>query len=129
MRQVTLREFRTRGLKALDPDGGRGVVVLCNRQGPAFFLVTVQPGDLEAQGRELLRAQAKASLRAWQLQAKVLGMDQMSDEDIEAEINASRKDRRAARVTGNPKDYPVEIRQGTNLFNAREFLERYRSRD
>lgn len=97
MRQVPLREFRTRGLKALGPDEGQGVVVLCNRQGPAFFLVTVQPGDLEAQGRELLRAQAKASLRAWQLQAKVLGMDQMSDEDIEAEINASREDRRATR--------------------------------
>jgi len=35
----------------------------------------------------------------------------------------------ATLVTGNLKDYPVEIRQGTNLFNAREFLERYRSRD
>jgi len=101
MRQLPLREFRTRGLKALGPDEGQGVVILCNRQGPAFFLVTVQPGDLEAQGRELLRAQAKASLRAWQLRAKALGLEQMTDEEIDAEVKASRAERRASGKSGS----------------------------
>lgn len=94
MRQVALREFRTRGLKALGPEAGQGVVILSNRTGPAYFLVPVQPGDLEAQGRELLRAQAKASLRAWQLRAQVLGLDQMSDQEIDTEVQATRVERR-----------------------------------
>jgi hypothetical protein len=91
---VALREFRTRGLKALGPDEGQGLVILSNRSGPAYFLVPVQPGDLEAQGRELLRAQAKASLRAWQLRAQTLGLDQMSDQEIDAEVKAARAERR-----------------------------------
>jgi hypothetical protein len=97
VRQVPLREFRTRGVKALGPDEGQDLVILSNRQGPAYFLVPVQPGDLESQGRELLRAQAKASLRAWQLRARELGMDQMTDQEIAAEVLASRQVRRLAR--------------------------------
>ena len=97
MRQVALREFRTRGVKALGQDEGQGLVVLSGRQGPVFFLVPVQPGDLESQGRELLRAQAKASLRAWQLRAQALGLDRLSDEEIDAEIKASRTERQLGR--------------------------------
>ena len=97
MRQVPLREFRTRGAKALGPDEGQGVVILSNRQGPAYFWVPVQPGDLESQGRELCKAQAKASLRAWQLRARELGLDQMSDQEIDAEIKAARAERHMTR--------------------------------
>ena len=97
MRQVALREFRTRGAKALGPDEGQGLVILSDRRGPAYFLVPVQPGDLEAQGRELLRAQAKASLRAWQLRARELGLDQLTDQEIDAEVKASRLARKASR--------------------------------
>jgi hypothetical protein len=97
MRQVPLREFRTRGAKALGQDEGQGVVILSNRQGPAYFLVPVQPGDLESQGRELCKAQAKASLRAWQLRARELGLDQMSDQEIDAEIKAARAERHLTR--------------------------------
>jgi hypothetical protein len=97
VRQVPLREFRTRGAKALGSEEGQGMVILSNRQGPAYFLVPVQPGDLEAQGRELLRAQAKASLRAWQLRARELGLDQMTDQQIDSEIKASRQERHLTR--------------------------------
>jgi len=97
VRQVPLREFRTRGVKALGPEEGQGLVILSNRQGPAYFLVPVQPGDLESQGRELLRAQAKASLRAWQMRARELGLDRMTDEEIDAEITAYREERRLLR--------------------------------
>jgi hypothetical protein len=93
VRQIPLREFRTRGVKALGPDAGQSLIILANRQGPAYFLVPVQPGDLEAQCRELLRAQAKASLRAWQLKARELGLDQMTELEIEAEVAASRVER------------------------------------
>ena len=93
MRQVPLREFRTRGVKALGPAEGQDLIVLSGRQGPAFFLIPVLAGDLEAQGRELLRAQAKANLRAWQARARELGVDQMSPQEIESEIQAARLER------------------------------------
>jgi len=94
MRQVALREFRTRGAKALGDGDGQELVLLAGRQGPVYFLVPVVPGDLENQGKELLRAQAKANLRAWQDRARELGLDRMTPEAIEAEIKASRAERR-----------------------------------
>src|ERR1700761_2677063 len=67
MRQVSLREFRTRGSKALQavPDGE--TVLLAGQDGPAYFLIPVM-GDVVAEDRELRRAMAKASLRkGWRL--------------------------------------------------------------
>ena len=49
-RQVPLRDFRTRGVKALGEDDGQDLIVLPGRQGPLCFLVAVLPGDLEAEG-------------------------------------------------------------------------------
>jgi antitoxin (DNA-binding transcriptional repressor) of toxin-antitoxin stability system len=89
MRQVSLREFRTRGAKVLEnlPEGE--TVLLAGQQGPAYFLVPVL-GDVALQDRELRRAIAKASLReSWRL-AKEAGLDQMSDEEIEGEIAQAR---------------------------------------
>lgn len=99
MRQVPLREFRTRGVKALGGPEGQDLIVLSGRQGPVYFLVPVLAGDLEAQGRELLRAQAKANLRAWQMRARELGMDRMSPEEIDAEVKAYRAERRKKTLT------------------------------
>lgn len=67
---------------------GQNLVILSNRQGPTYFL---QPRDLEAQ--------AKANLRAYQMQAKELGLDKMSDAEIDAEIQASREECRAPNAT------------------------------
>jgi antitoxin (DNA-binding transcriptional repressor) of toxin-antitoxin stability system len=89
MRQVSLREFRTRGAKALEglPEGE--TILLAGQQGPAYFLVPVL-GDVALQDRELRRAIAKASLReSWRL-AKEAGLDQMTDEEIEQEIAQTR---------------------------------------
>lgn len=88
MHQVSLREFRTRGAKALEtvPDGE--TVLLAGQNGPAYFLVPVL-GDVVLEDRELRRAMAKASLRKnWRLAeaAKV----HLSDEDIDREIDQAR---------------------------------------
>lgn len=48
---------------------------------------------------ELLRAQTKANLRAYQMQAGEWGHDQMSDEEIEDEIRAAREARRNHSIT------------------------------
>jgi antitoxin (DNA-binding transcriptional repressor) of toxin-antitoxin stability system len=88
MRQVSLREFRTRGSKALEavPDGE--TVLLAGQNGPAYFLIPVL-GDVTIEDRELRRAMAKASLRkSWRL-AEASGKD-MSEDEIEREISQVR---------------------------------------
>ncbi len=85
MRQVSLREFRTRGAKALEAVPKGETVLLSGQQGPAYFLVPVL-GDVALEDRELRRALAKASLQeSWRL-AEESGVNQMSEDEIEREI-------------------------------------------
>lgn len=87
MRQVSLREFRTRGAKALQDVPAGETALLVGQDGPAYFLVPVF-GDVIQEDRELRLAMAKASLRqGWKI-AREIG--EMSDEEIEAEIEESR---------------------------------------
>lgn len=85
MRQVSLREFRTRGAKALGEVPHGETVLLAGQQGPAYFLVPVF-GDVVAEDKELRRAMAKASLRRSWRRAEALGLDGTSDEEIAREI-------------------------------------------
>jgi antitoxin (DNA-binding transcriptional repressor) of toxin-antitoxin stability system len=88
MRQVSLREFRTRGTKALEdvPDGE--TVLLAGQKGPAYFLVPVL-GDVVLEDRELRRAMAKASLRNnWRLAEAAAPA--LSDAEIDREIDQVR---------------------------------------
>ena len=90
MRQVSLREFRTRGVKALAAVPKGETVLLAGQQGPAYFLVPVY-GDVAAEEREIRRVMARASLReSWRLAEKY----PISDEEIEQEIQAARAERR-----------------------------------
>ena len=90
MRQVSLREFRTRGAKAL-ADVPRGeTTLLVGQSAPAFFLVPVL-GDVIKQDKDLRRAMALASLReGWRL-AEASGANLITEEEIEAEIDAVRR--------------------------------------
>jgi len=91
MRQVSLREFRTRGVKALAAVPQGETILLAGQQGPAYFLVPVL-GDVALQDLELRRAMAQASLReSWRLAEKF----PISDEEIEQEIDAVRTERLA----------------------------------
>jgi antitoxin (DNA-binding transcriptional repressor) of toxin-antitoxin stability system len=93
MRQVSLREFRTRGAKALESVPIGETVLLSGQQGPAYFLVPVL-GDVALEDRELRRAMAKASLReSWRL-AEETGLSQMSNDEIDREIDQVRTARR-----------------------------------
>jgi len=89
MRQVSLREFRTRGVKVLSEVPAGETTLLVGQNGPAFFLVPVV-GDVAKQDRELRRAMALASLReGWRL-AEESGASLASDGEIEAEIDRIR---------------------------------------
>jgi len=89
MRQISLREFRTRGSKALEAVPPGETVLLSGQDGPAYFLVPVL-GDVASQDRELRRANAKASLREGWRSAKASGIDQTSAEEINREIDRIR---------------------------------------
>ena len=93
MRQVSLREFRTRGAKALKAVPKNETVLLAGQQGPAFFLVPVM-GDIAAQDLDLRRAIARASLRESAVAAAGFPI---TDEEIEQEIQAVPGAERAAR--------------------------------
>lgn len=93
MRQISLREFRTRGTKALESVPQGETILLSGQQGPAYFLVPVL-GDVAMEDRELRRAMAKSSLRESWLHAKATGLDQMDEEGIANEIKQVRKVRK-----------------------------------
>jgi antitoxin (DNA-binding transcriptional repressor) of toxin-antitoxin stability system len=97
MREVSLREFRTRGAKALEAVPEGEVVLLSGQQGPAYYLVPVK-GDLAVGDRELRRAMAITSLEESWRQARVKGYDKLSSVEINAEISRVRKRSRAART-------------------------------
>ncbi len=91
MRHVSLREFRTRGAKALERVPQGETTLLVGQNGPAYFLVPVF-GDVIKEDRELRRAMALASLReGWRL-AEAVG--EISDEEIDEEISQVRASRR-----------------------------------
>jgi antitoxin (DNA-binding transcriptional repressor) of toxin-antitoxin stability system len=89
MRQVSLREFRTRGQSALKDVPAGETALLVGQNGPAFFLVPVL-GDLALQEQDLQRALAKASLREDQRLAREAGVDQTTQHEIDAEIDRIR---------------------------------------
>jgi antitoxin (DNA-binding transcriptional repressor) of toxin-antitoxin stability system len=93
MRQISLREFRTRGSKALESVPQGETILLSGQQGPAYFLVPVL-GDVAMEDRELRRAMAKASLRESWVHARASGLGQMNEEDIEREIRQVRRVRK-----------------------------------
>jgi antitoxin (DNA-binding transcriptional repressor) of toxin-antitoxin stability system len=88
MRQVSLREFQTRGSKALKAMPEGETVLLAGQNGPAFFLIPVL-GDVILEDRELRRAMAKASLRQTWRVAEAPGVV-LSEEEIDREINQVR---------------------------------------
>jgi antitoxin (DNA-binding transcriptional repressor) of toxin-antitoxin stability system len=101
MRQISLREFRTRGSKALESVPQGETILLSVQQGPAYFLVPVL-GDVAMEDRELRRAMAKASLRESWVHARASGLDQMSEEDIEREIKQVRRVRKRRKTCASP---------------------------
>ena len=87
MRHISLREFRTRGAKALADVPAGETTLLVGQDGPAYFLVPVF-GDVIEEDRELRRAMAMASLRqGWRI-AREIG--ELSEAEIEAEIREHR---------------------------------------
>lgn len=97
MRLVPIRDFRLQGAKALGKLRPGEAVVLAGRQGPAYFLIPVEPKAMEAQEEELKTAMALSAMRESWRRAEAAGIADLSMEEIDAEITASRKNRKAAK--------------------------------
>lgn len=93
MRQVSLREFRTRGEVALKDVPKNEVVLLSGQKGPAYFLIPAH-GDLSEGDRELRRVMAKLSLDQYGKWAIEQGLDQTTTEEIDEEIRKMRRSRK-----------------------------------
>ena len=93
MRQVSLREFRTRGASALKEVPAGETILLAGQDGPAYFLIPVR-GDVVAEDLELRRAMAKSALReSWRI-AQSVGLDKLTDGEIQSIANEAREARK-----------------------------------
>ncbi len=91
MRQIALRDFRLQGAKALGKLRPGEAVVLASRQGPAYFLIPVEPDGMEAQEEELKTALALAAMRESWRRSEAAGLADLTMAEIDAEIAAARK--------------------------------------
>ena len=108
MDYVTVRELRAQSGKIWERiDAGEEIVVTRNGK-PFALLLHTEPNEVEEALRVHRAARFGAVLDHIQAYAKARGLDRITEEEIEAEIAASRKERRAARVN---KSKPAQPRR------------------
>ena len=74
-------------------EAGEEFIVTRDRE-PFALLVPTRPSEVDKQLRLLRAARFGAALEKMQAQAKASGADQLTDEEIQAEIDAVRTERR-----------------------------------
>ena len=106
MDYVTVRELRAQSGKIWERiDAGEEIVVTRNGK-PFALLLHTKPNEVEEALRVHRAARFGAVLDHIQAYAKARGLDRITEEEIEAEIAASRKERRAARVNKSKPSQP-----------------------
>jgi antitoxin (DNA-binding transcriptional repressor) of toxin-antitoxin stability system len=94
MDYVTVRELREKsGAIWQRVEAGEEFVVTRNGK-PFALLVHTEPGEVEAALRAHRAARLGAVVARIQAHARETGADQLTEEDIQAEIDAARKQRR-----------------------------------
>lgn len=93
MRLTTMRDFQKKGIEAITAPKNE-VVLLTGRSGPTYFLVPVFDIDLAFQAEQLQQAIAISSLNESQNAAEKAGLSDATMEDICADIDRIRQDRR-----------------------------------
>ena len=91
---VTVRELRTRTAE-VQARLASGDVVLTSNGRPTALLTRVEEGELEELVREVRLARARMQLRRMQAAARESGADALQMADIDAEVTAGRRERRA----------------------------------
>jgi prevent-host-death family protein len=96
MDYVTVRELRDKsGQVWKRVEAGEEFVVTRNGK-PCALLLHTEPDQVEELMRAHRAARLGAAVRRLQEQARSKGLDRLSDDEIQAEINAARRDRTTA---------------------------------
>jgi len=93
MEFMTVRDFRTSSKNVWEKLSQNGEIVITNNGKPTAVMLDVQNGDLEEILRSIRQAKAMRALNAIRTEANERGF--LSDEEIEAEIQAYREEKRA----------------------------------
>jgi antitoxin (DNA-binding transcriptional repressor) of toxin-antitoxin stability system len=94
MKFVTVRELRGASSRIWERLDSEGELVITNNGKPVAILSPVSDGNLEGSLRSIRRARAEASVQTMQLTSAKTGNDKISAAEIDAEIAASRQERR-----------------------------------
>ncbi|MFZ5620871.1 MAG: type II toxin-antitoxin system Phd/YefM family antitoxin [Pseudomonadota bacterium] len=91
---VTARELRAESARVWEKlEAGEEIVITRNGK-PFAVLVHTEPQDLEATLRALRAERFASNVRRMQRQAVEQGLDKLTMDEIDAEIEATRKERR-----------------------------------
>ena len=93
MKFVTVRDLRLHGREIWNVLRTGEEAVLTYNGRPVALLIGIQEGGLEETVRLIRRARAQAAVSHIRERARALGLDKMSERDIEAEIKAARRAR------------------------------------
>lgn len=107
MDYVTVRELREKsGAIWQRVEAGEEFVVTRNGK-PFALLVHTEPSEVEAALRAHRAARLGAVVTRIQAHARATGADQLTDDDIQAEIDAVRRERRAAALVASEPAPPL----------------------
>ena len=98
---VTVRELRTDSAKVWDKIAAGEEIVLTRNGMPFAIIAPTLPSEVEGKLRALRAESLGAALRAMQRHAAKTGLDRMTLKDINAEIAATRKERREREASGH----------------------------
>lgn len=94
MKFYSVRDLRSKSSEIWGLLREEGDLVITSNGKPIALLTDVEGKDLEEYLRSSRRLRASAAVNRLQEEASKQGLDQLADEDIEAEIQASRRNRK-----------------------------------
>ncbi len=90
MRFITVRDLRLRGKEIWETLRTGEEAVLTHNGSPVALLIGVREDQLEETLRLIRRVRAQVAVSHMRERARAVGLNKMSNEDIEAEIRAAR---------------------------------------
>ena len=106
MDYVTVRELRAESGKVWERIAAGEEIVVTRNGKPFALLLHTEPNEVEEALRVHRAARFGAVLDRIHAYVKERGLDRITEKEIEAEIAASRKERRAARVSKSKPSQP-----------------------
>jgi antitoxin (DNA-binding transcriptional repressor) of toxin-antitoxin stability system len=96
MKFISVRELRASTAQVWEDLDNNGEIVVMNNGQPQAFMVPVNRENLDRTAKAIRQAKAAQALDAMAQQARTSGLHDMSMEDIDAEIAATRSHRATA---------------------------------